>query len=94
MSKHTLGRIHLPLMFAHGEDGQDHRAHIRVRKIYCGRHCKSCPHGFYKYLTYRSGGKVKSKYLGKVTAEDVKEWGLKGFKFGGQWLGMVKSLKS
>lgn len=49
-----------------GKDGMNHYGRIRIKKVYCGKKCKKCPHPAFAYLQYRDGDQVKEKYIGKV----------------------------
>jgi hypothetical protein len=40
----------------------------QLERVYCGKACRGCPHGPYWYAYYRSGGRVVSRYIGKVLA--------------------------
>ena len=45
-----------------------HEAHYRIRVVRCGKpRCGKCPHAYYQYLVWREGGRVREKYLGKVS---------------------------
>ncbi len=68
-SKTTISRDTKTRLMIMGEDGVLHKAHIRIRRVYCGKKCKGCPHKAYKYAVYWDGGKTKHKYLGKVKTE-------------------------
>ncbi len=44
-----------------------HAAHVRVRRVRCGKQCGSCPHGPYEYLVWRDNdGRVHERYVGKA----------------------------
>jgi hypothetical protein len=47
--------------------GHLHRGTVVIKAVYCGKHCKKCPHGFYKYVVWRQDGKTRWKYVGKTT---------------------------
>lgn len=49
-----------------GKDGKIHTGSVRIKKVYCGKQCKKCPHPIYAYIRVRDGKTVKEKYLGKV----------------------------
>ena len=49
--------------------GQIHRGTVVKKPVYCGKHCKGCPHGFYKYVAWRQDGKTRWKYIGKAEKE-------------------------
>ena len=51
--------------------GQMHKATVVIKPVYCGKHCKGCPHGHYKYIAWRERGKTKWKYIGKVEKESI-----------------------
>jgi len=40
------------------------RGNVVEKRVPCGKDCGGCPHGPYRYLAYRDGGKVKTEYLG------------------------------
>jgi len=40
-------------------------SYIRIRRIPCGRHCPTCPHGPYAYLGRRAGKRIIEEYLGR-----------------------------
>lgn len=64
-------------MYVRGQDGKMHKGKTRVRDILCGKNCNGCPHGAYKYVVYRDGGKTREKYLGKVTGKKQNQKGEK-----------------
>lgn len=35
-------------------------------KVSCGKDCSGCPHGPYRYRSYRENGETKTEYLGKA----------------------------
>lgn len=35
-------------------------------KVNCGKDCSGCPHGPYRYRSYRDGDSTKTEYLGKA----------------------------
>jgi len=38
---------------------------IRIKAVICGKpYCHKCPHKIYAYGRYRSGNKVREKYIG------------------------------
>lgn len=41
----------------------------RQEWVYCGKECKTCPHGPYWYCYWKEGGKTRTKYIGKVLKE-------------------------
>ena len=49
-----------------GNDGKVHTGSVRIKKVYCGKKCKKCPHPSFAYIRVRDGNTVKEKYLGKV----------------------------
>lgn len=49
-----------------GKDGNTHVGRVRIKKVYCGKKCKKCPHPIYAYLNYRDGKRTSEKYLGKI----------------------------
>jgi len=77
-SKHTIERDTDTFFIVKGENGVEHKAHVRIRCIYCGKGCKGCPHKAYKYAVYWDEGKVKEIYLGKVKATKVPALGPQG----------------
>ena len=46
-----------------------HKGTVVIKPVYCGKKCKGCPHGFYKYVVWRQDNKTKWKYIGKVNQE-------------------------
>ncbi len=46
-----------------------HAAHYRIRRVYCGKKCKACPHASYKYLVWREGGRIREQYVGVARGE-------------------------
>ena len=46
-----------------------HKGTVVIKDIYCGKKCKGCPHGKYKYIVWRQDTKTKWKYIGKVNKE-------------------------
>lgn len=49
-----------------GSDGKVHTGSVRIKKVYCGKQCKKCPHPSFAYIRVRDGNTVREKYLGKV----------------------------
>jgi hypothetical protein len=41
----------------------------RQEWVYCGKECKTCPHGPYWYCYWKEDGKTRTKYIGKVLKE-------------------------
>jgi hypothetical protein len=48
------------------ETGKIHKGTIVIKPIYCGKHCKGCPHYIYKYVCWKQDGRTRWKYIGKV----------------------------
>jgi hypothetical protein len=51
--------------------GHLHRGTVVIKAVYCGKKCKKCPHGFYKYVVWHQDGKTKWKYIGKAEKEAI-----------------------
>jgi hypothetical protein len=51
--------------------GQLHKGTVVIKPVYCGKKCKGCPHGDYKYIVWRENGKTKWKYIGKAEKEQT-----------------------
>lgn len=49
-----------------------HKGTVVIKPVLCGKKCKGCPHGFYKYVAWRQDGKTKWKYIGKIKQEGIK----------------------
>jgi len=63
----TIGKARTPGNDKESITIQGHRGRVIEKMIRCGKEgCTNCPHGPYKYLVYREGNKVRTKYLGKV----------------------------
>jgi len=54
-----------------GCSGQLHRGTVVIKPVYCGKKCRGCPHGHYKYVTWRENGKTRWKYAGKVGKDEA-----------------------
>ncbi len=57
-------------------DGELHQVTIEVRHVRCGKlNCSTCRdgpgHGPYVFHKYRSGGQVRSDYIGKFHEEEA-----------------------
>jgi len=50
--------------------GRIHKGTVVVKAVYCGKKCKGCPHGFYKYVVWCQDKKTHWKYIGKVAKEE------------------------
>jgi len=53
------------------EAGRRRTASVTYRQewVYCGKECKTCPHGPYWYCYWKEDGKTRTKYIGKVLKE-------------------------
>ncbi len=46
----------------------------RLEPVTCGKPgCRRCPHGPYWYAYYREGGRLRSRYIGKILPEGGSE---------------------
>jgi len=53
------------------ETGGRRPASVTYRQewVYCGKECKTCPHGPYWYCYWKEDGKTRTRYIGKVLKE-------------------------
>jgi len=53
------------------EAGGRRQASVTYRQewVYCGKECKTCPHGPYWYCYWKEDGKTRTRYIGKVLKE-------------------------
>lgn len=52
------------------DDPKEPAVHFRQQSVKCGKPgCTRCPHGPYWYATWREGGKVRNRYIGKELPE-------------------------
>ncbi|MFN2524908.1 MAG: hypothetical protein ABR505_01375 [Actinomycetota bacterium] len=82
MDRHDLRRVLIfvrGLLVSLGDDDvvqpdPEDAVTYRLEHVTCGKPgCKRCPHGPYWYAYYREDGRLRSRYIGKVLAEDVSE---------------------
>jgi len=43
-----------------------HKGTVVIKAVNCGKHCRGCPHKFYKYICWKQDGKTRWKYIGVV----------------------------
>jgi len=49
--------------------GQIHRGTVVDKAIFCGKHCRGCPHGYYRYVVYRQEKRTRWLYVGRIEKE-------------------------
>lgn len=66
-----LARARLEAMGVHFGEGSP-TVRLRRQWVKCGkRSCTACPHGPYWYAHWRDDGKRRSRYVGKLTVDDL-----------------------
>ncbi|MDP9069421.1 MAG: hypothetical protein M3N53_13900 [Actinomycetota bacterium] len=86
LDRHDLRRVLIfvrGLLHALGDDfggeapeavvGGEAGVTYRLETVRCGKDgCRSCPHGPYWYAYFREGKRLRSRYIGRDLAADVK----------------------